>query len=197
MADRLLYLARHGAAVDEGELSPEGRRQARLLGRRLAGVRVAAIHHGPLPRAAQTADLIGRHLPGVPVRCSDLVGDYVPPVPDPSALPDAYARFLAGVSAEEYAAGARLAAAAIERYAVPAREPTRELVVTHSFLIAWFVRHALDAPEARWLGLNAANCGLTVIRYRPARPPTLVLFNDMSHLPPRLRWTGFPADLHP
>ncbi|MFG3699729.1 histidine phosphatase family protein [Micromonospora sp. NPDC047620] len=40
------------------------------------------------------------------------------------------------------------------------------MVVTHTFLIAWFVRHALDAPERRWLGFNAHNGGLTVIRYR-------------------------------
>jgi serine/threonine-protein phosphatase PGAM5 len=36
-----------------------------------------------------------------------------------------------------------------------------------------------------------------VILYRPDRPPTLVSYNDMSHLPARLRWTGFPAELVP
>lgn len=196
MAHRLLYLARHGDAIDDGQLSPVGRQQARLLGQRLATVPLAAIHHGPLPRAAQTAELISQHLPGVPVHCSEIVGDYYPPVPEPSALPDVYARFLDGVSADDYADGAKLATAAVEQYAVPAQVETRELIVTHSFLIGWFVRHALDAPDARWLGINAANCALTVILYRPDRPPTLVSFNDMSHLPPDLRWTGFPLELH-
>lgn len=89
-----------------------------------------------------------------------------------------------------------MAAAAIEEHAAPTTTDTHELIITHSFLIAWFVRHALDAPDARWLGLNAANCALTVILYRPHRPPTLMLFNDTSHLPPGLRWTGFPPELH-
>ncbi|GGQ56393.1 histidine phosphatase family protein [Couchioplanes azureus] len=196
MANRLLYLARHGEAVDDGNLTARGRQQADLLGERLATVPLTAIHHGPLPRAAQTADLISRHLPGVPMHCSDVVGDYVPPVPDLQALREVYARFLDGVTAEEYATGATLAAAALQQHAVPTTTDSHELVITHSFLIAWFVRHALDAPDARWLGLNAANCALTVLLYRPHRPPTLVSFNDTSHLPPELRWTGFPPELH-
>ena len=108
-------------------------------------VPLTAIHHGPLPRAAQTAGLISQHLPGVPLHCSEAVGDYVPPVPDVHGLPEVFARFLDGVTANEYAAGAALAATAIERHAGPGPTDTHELIVTHSFLIAWFV-HALDAP---------------------------------------------------
>nr|WP_242704967.1 hypothetical protein [Streptomyces sp. IBTA2] len=32
------------------------------------------------------------------------------------------------------------------------------------------------------------------VRARP--PPTVLLANDMRHLPADLRWTGFPPDLH-
>jgi serine/threonine-protein phosphatase PGAM5 len=187
---RFLYLARHGNAIDEGDLSPAGREQARLLGQRMAGVPLTAVHHGPLPRAVQTAALIGACLPGVPLHSSEVVGDYFPPVGDVGALPAPYATFLDGVSAEEYATGARLAAAAIEQHATATEEESHELIVTHSFLVAWFVRHALDAPQARWVGLNAANCALTVIRYRADRPPTLITLNDMTHLPESLRWTS-------
>jgi len=190
-AYRFLHLARHGEAVDDGDLSPAGREQATLLGRRLAGLPIAVVHHGPLPRAARTAAMVAAHLPGVPVHAAEEVGDYIPPVPDPAALPETFARFLRDVSPAEYARGADLAAAAIARHARPQGQP-HELIVTHSFTVAWFVRHALDAPEARWLGLNAANAGLTTILYRTDRPPTLVAFNDLSHLPERLRWTGFP-----
>ncbi|WP_305788778.1 histidine phosphatase family protein [Symbioplanes lichenis] len=72
-----------------------------------------------------------------------------------------------------------------------------ELVVTHAFQVAWFVRAALGAPVDRWLGLPVANCGLTVIRWSPGRPAAVVLVNDLSHLPPELRWTGFPPGLPP
>jgi broad specificity phosphatase PhoE len=217
---RLLYLVRHGEARDDvgpdngglddggrddggrddggrddggrddgglggGGLSDAGRRQADLVGQRLRDVPLGAIRHGPLPRAAATAAVIAGHLPGVPLRESELVGDY-PPAPPPEGSPVTFSR-------AELARGAALAEAALRRFAVS--DGPDELIVTHSFLIAWFVRHALDAPPARWLGLNSGNGALTVIRYRPDRPPALVVFNDMSHLPEPLRWNGFPPDL--
>jgi probable phosphoglycerate mutase len=55
----------------------------------------------------------------------------------------------------------------------------------------------MDAPAARWLGLNSGNTALTVIEYRDGLPPTVVLFNDMGHLPQDLRWTGFPPSALP
>jgi probable phosphoglycerate mutase len=194
VANRFLHLVRHGEAVDDGALSQRGQQQARLVGQRMVGLPIAAIHHSPLTRAVQTTQLISERLPDVPVHASELVGDYFPPVPDPKVLPDVYARFLDGMTAEEYAAGAQLAAAAIERHAVPAEADTHEVIVTHNFVIGWFIRHALDAPAWRWLGLNQGNCALTTILYRLDRPPAVVLFNDMGHLPPDLRWTGFPTD---
>ncbi|MEO3821566.1 histidine phosphatase family protein [Plantactinospora sp. B24E8] len=196
MANRFLHLVRHGEATADGRLTERGEQQARLVGRRLAGLPITTIQHSPLPRAVRTTQLISECLPEVPVQVSELLDDHVPPVPDPQSLPDVYLRFLDGVTAEEYAVGARLAEAAIARYAVPAEVDTHDLVVTHNFQIGWFVRHALHAPGWRWLGLNQGNCALTTILYRSDRPPALVLFNDMGHLPPELRWTGFPADQH-
>jgi probable phosphoglycerate mutase len=181
---RYLYLARHGAAIDEGELSDIGRRQAELLGKRLAGAPLASITHGPLPRAAATAAVVSAASPGVPCGAEDYVGDYVPFVP--AAAPS----WQAGEAAEE-----SLAAAALERFARPADEDVHELVVTHSFLVAWFVRDALGAPPERWIGINSGNAALTVIRYSADRAPGVLMFNDMAHLPVDLRWTGFPAEL--
>ena len=184
MSSRYLYLARHGEAIDEGELSPVGRRQAELLGERLAGVPLTSIAHGPLPRAAATAAIVAARLPGVPVTVSEVADDYVPFLPDPP--PPA----LAGEVADE-----SRAAAALDRYARPSLVELHELVITHSFQVAWFLRAALGAPPERWIGLNAANAALTVIRYRPDRDPAVLMFNDMSHLPPELCWTGFPDAL--
>lgn len=67
----------------------------------------------------------------------------------------------------------------------------------HALGVAWLVRHALDAPPARWLGLDSANTALTLIEYRPGLPPGMTMFNDMSHLPVDLRWTGFPHTARP
>lgn len=195
-----LYLVRHGDAVPhDGPLSDIGRQQARLTGKRLRGVPFAAIHHGPLPRAAQTAALIAAELPGVPVAASDLVGDYIPSDPDAADLPSGFATFISSHSAAERAQGAELGAAAIVRFTGDDGQQgdEHELVVTHNFFIGWFVSRALGAPHWRWLGLNQMNCALTVIAYQRDLPPALICFNDAGHLPPDLRWTGFPASVRP
>ena len=46
----------------------------------------------------------------------------------------------------------------------------------------WFVRHVLDAPWWRWMSLNQANCGLTIIKISSGEPAALVTFNDTGHL---------------
>ncbi|SNT22572.1 histidine phosphatase family protein [Actinacidiphila glaucinigra] len=200
-ATRYLYLVRHGEALpDESGLSDDGRRQAALLGRRLADLPISVVHHGPLPRAAQTAALIGEHLDGADLRVSETAGDYVPYFPRREELPrdsaDHLLRFLEGATAEERALGSSLALRALEQFTGPAEgdRERHELVVTHNFLVGWLVRHAMDAPAWRWLGVNQANAALTVIRYMPGRPVSVMVQNDMRHLPEELRWTGFPPE---
>ncbi|MFI0717699.1 histidine phosphatase family protein [Streptomyces sp. NPDC021224] len=198
MGTRYLYLVRHAEAVpDETRLSERGRRQAHLLGERLAGYPVSAVRHGPLTRARETAEAVGAHLDGVRLHACEVAGDYVPYVPRRDELPtecaDFLLSFLAGVTDEERAYGERLAKEAIGRFTGPTEgeADVHEVVVTHNFLVGWLVRHALDAPAWRWLGLNHGNASLTVLRYAPGRPTSLLVQNDMTHLPPDLRWTGF------
>lgn len=200
---RFLYVARHGEATpDETELTEQGRRQAVLLGERLRGVPLSAVHHGPLPRAAQTARLVHEQLTrDVPLTVSEPAGDYVPHVPRREELPaesaDRFLAFTEQFPEAERSQGPELAAAALARFTGPVEgdEPRHELVVTHAFLAAWLVRDALDAPAWRWLGLNHSNAALTAIRYTPGRPAALLMVNDMGHLPEELRWTGFPPEL--
>ncbi|MFD5028871.1 histidine phosphatase family protein [Streptomyces sp. NPDC058405] len=202
-APRYVYLARHGeASPDESSLTDNGRRQAVLLGERLQRSPLSAIYHGPLPRAEETARLICDQLDDVPLQPSELTGDYIPYVPQREELPsepaDAMLGRLAQFPAEERENGPELARKALARFAGPVDgdEPRHELIVTHNFLIGWLVRDALDAPKWRWMGLNHANAALTVIRYAPGRPASVLFYNDMRHLPAELRWTGFPPELH-
>ncbi|MGX1887008.1 histidine phosphatase family protein [Streptomyces sp. NPDC055287] len=202
-ATRYLYLVRHGEALsDESGLTEGGRRQAVLLGQRLRDIPFAAVHHGPLPRAEQTARLIGDQLKNVPLRVSEVAGDYVPYMPVRDELPvesaDFFLRFLAGATEEEREHGAALARQALDMFTGPVdgEQDRHELVVTHNFLVAWLVRDAMHAPQWRWLGLNHCNAALTVIRYAPGRPASVLISNDMRHLPTELRWTGFPPEVH-
>ncbi len=192
MATRHLYLARHGEADAFGNLTDVGRQQASLLGQRLAKLPIGAIWHSPLARAAASAHEIARHLPGVAVcEAAELI-DHVPYVPEAAETPASWAGFFDGYNATEAAAGYALAQALTARFATAADADSHEILITHAYPIAWLVRDALGASLSRWLGLNSANTGLTVIEHRTGQNPTLVMFNDMSHLPAELRWTGFP-----
>ncbi len=192
---RTLYLARHGAAA--GSLTEEGRTQARLLGQRLASVPLTGVFHSPVPRAAETAALVCAALPDGPVSVAPLVGDYLPYAPAAAELPSEFApvalAHVADYTTLQHETGPGLAARALAEFTAPVERA--DLVITHSQIVCWFVRAALGAPAARWLGIDAANAALTVLRYRQGWPPALVMFNDQSHLPPDLRWTGFPGQI--
>ncbi|MEQ4305609.1 histidine phosphatase family protein [Plantactinospora sp. B6F1] len=200
MATRHLYVARHGAADAFGELKDAGRRQSALLGERLAGLPIDHIWHSPLPRATASAHELARHLPGVPVAEAPELVDHVPYVPGPAEMPRGWAGFFDGYDEAEATSGSGLADALLARFATvpePGRPDSYEVLITHAYPIAWLVRAALQAPPVRWLSLDSANTGLTVIEYRTGLAPTLVMFNDLSHLRGDLRWTGVRADGRP
>ncbi len=202
MPVRHLYLTRHSEPGEDGRLTERGVQQAGLLGRRLSNVPFESVQHGPLPRATETAHLVAMQFDSnVSVVELDAAGDYIPHVPTADEVgPEHQAgvlAFLADVSSGEAAQGASLAAEAIRLLTGPeqGQEDSHHLVVTHAFTIGWLVRHAIAAPPWRWLGLDNGHAALTVLRYSTERPPTMVVFNDMSHLPDELRWTGFPDDV--
>ena len=196
-----IYLVRHGEhqdaehGLEDGPLSPRGVRQAGLLADRLSGVPFDAVWHSPLPRAVRSAEVLGAQLPGVQVRPADELADHVPYLPDP--VPPGWEGFFDDEDRAEAAEGARLAAALIARFARPAATETHEVLVTHAFQVAWLVRDALAAPPESWLGMPYGNASLTTLEYRDDRGASLILANDLGHLPSELRWTGFGPAARP
>ncbi|MBN9178306.1 MAG: histidine phosphatase family protein [Microbacterium sp.] len=193
-----LYLVRHGEHLDaehgleDGPLSPRGRRQAELIADRLSGVPLDAVWHSPLERAAETARAVAQRLPSVEPEPSALLFDCIPSGPG-ADMPPAYDGFFGSITEADIEAGSAQMADAVGEFLV--RKPgSHELLITHNFVIAWFVREVLDAPDWRWMTINQANCGLTVLAQRPGRPWTLALHNDLAHLPVELR-TGLPEAL--
>lgn len=185
MDERVLYLVRHGEADghdDSSQLTDRGREQAARAAARLAGAGIAVVHHSPLPRAAETARIIADVL-GARTIADEIVGDYIPFDPvGVAGLPDRFADFAARLTLSERDLGPQLAARAFERFGGGPDADVSELVVTHNFTIGGFVCHALAAPMWRWMTLNQANCGITIIRYRTGYPPALECFNDTGHL---------------
>ena len=193
---RYLYLVRHGEQQDaehglpDGPLSPRGIRQAELIAERLGGVPFTGAWHSPLRRAQETSAIIAKRLPALTPKPSALLFDCIPSGPTPDS-PHAFDAWFHSVTEAEIDAGRAQMSDAVDEFFGPSRTDRHELLITHNFVIGWFVRHVFDAPEWRWLGLNQANCGLTIIRVRSAKPPVLVVHNDLSHLPVELR-TGLP-----
>ena len=193
-----LYLVRHGEQQDaehglpDGPLSARGRKQATAIARRLATVPFSHAWHSPLQRAAETASVVAKSVRTLEPQPSALLMDCVPSGPQPD-MPAAFEPFFGGVTAEELDAGAAQMADAVAEWLSPSRSERHELLITHNFVIAWFVREVFGAPPWRWMGLNQANCGLTIIRVRSAKPPVLVCHNDLGHLSPELR-TGLTVE---
>lgn len=191
-----LYLVRHGEQLDaehglpDGPLSPRGRRQAEALAERLGGIPFDAAWHSPLQRASETAGIIAAKMPALEPEPSALLFDCIPSGPAPET-PSAYDPFFGSVTDEEIDAGRAQMADAVAEFLRSSREDRHELLITHNFVIGWFVREVLGAPDWRWVSINQANCGLTVLTQKPGRPWSLVVHNDLAHLPPELR-TGLP-----
>jgi probable phosphoglycerate mutase len=194
-----IYLVRHGEHLDaehgltDGPLSPRGQRQAAAIADRLSGVPLEAVWHSPLQRAEQTAYTVAGRLPSVSPTPTALLFDCVPTGMSDDT-PAAYEPFFGAVTEAEVEAGRAQMADATAEFLTRRSGEVHELLITHNFVIAWFVREVLQAPDWRWLTLNQAHCGLTVIAQRPGRPWTLLAHNDLAHLPFELR-TGLPEPL--
>ncbi|MGN7859744.1 histidine phosphatase family protein [Microbacterium sp. 22303] len=194
-----IYLVRHGEHQDaehglaDGPLSPRGRRQAEHIADRLSGLPLDAIWHSPLLRAAETARAISERIPSVEAEPSALLFDCVP-TGMTEETPAVFEPFFGSITDAEIEAGRAQMGDAVNEFLVRKPGDVHEVLITHNFVISWFVREVLEAPEWRWMTLNQANCGLTVISQKQGRPWSLVAHNDLSHLPMELR-TGLPDPL--
>ena len=192
-----LYLVRHGEQQDaehglpDGPLSPRGKRQAQLIAERLGGIPFTVdVPLAAEPRGRDRRDH-GRADAGADAGAVEPAVRLHPVRARRPDMPKAFESFFGAVTDAEIEAGRAQMDDAVNEFLTPARGDRHDLLITHNFVIGWFVRHVFDAPDWRWLGLNQANCGLTIIRVRSAKPPVLVVHNDLGHLPVELR-TGLP-----
>ena len=180
-----IYLVRHGEHQDaehglaDGPLSPRGQRQAELIADRLSGLPLDAVWHSPLLRANETARAIAHRLPSVDPEPTALLFDCVP-TGMTDETPAAYEPFFGSVTEAELDAGRAQMFDAVNEFLVRKPGDVHEVLITHNFVISWFVREVLGAPEWRWMTLNQAHCGLTVIAQKQGRPWTPVSYTHLT-----------------
>ena len=190
---RYVYLIRHGTYESVDSLDDRvangvnalGREQARLLGKRLAGlpVKPSLLVSSDLTRARETADEIGAMLHMTPER-DTLIAECLPPSSRP------------GFDQEHDAAEMALCAATLEaawaKYCRPSSErDAHDILVCHGNVIRWFVNRALGNDVRHWTSLDIGNGSLTILAVRPDGSARLVMYSDVGHLPvEKQTWAG-------
>ena len=184
----MIHLVRHGQAaggdtVDPG-LSDLGRRQVQALATRLAFRPVRQVLHGPSRRTSETARILTENLGAGPVP-SELLADRTP-VPSAERRGDypthRWEWFDDVPEAERDLDGTELTAAWHKLWFEHHDEEI--VLVTHAFVVAWFVRDVLNAPPATWMRIGPiGNATLTSIGPNLAGEPVVETFNAEVILP--------------
>jgi serine/threonine-protein phosphatase PGAM5 len=191
MATRTIYLVRHGQHGSEndqgdtleGGLTPIGVEQAKLTARRFRSLPISAIYCSTLRRAVETAEIIAREFPDVPLQRSRGLQECYPCVPP---IPP-YIECFAQVPAEEIAQGKEQAEKAFDRYFKRARgNDKHESLVCHGNLIRYLVCRVLGAQPEAWGRMDMCNCGINTVLIKPDGRLILVSHNDVGHLPTHL-----------
>jgi len=196
MAIRYLYLVRHGkydstaAPSDEpdGPLTAEGREQAILTAQRLRGLPITAIHHSTAERATETARLIARQFPDVPLQPSPLLRECIAAIPPPAALPAKYRAAILKLPRDLLRRGKTQAERAFDKYFKrPRGGDSQEIIVSHGNLIDYFACRVIKAPAWAWINLDIRQCGVSEVVIDSTGWMRLMSHNDTGHLPEHLR----------
>lgn len=185
----------------DNSLTQLGREQAELCGFRLKELTKGTLrpHAGggtvkvewdsvissDMPRAKQTAEIIGKVL-GVPLAPPDpMLAEGCPCIPEPAS--SAYTPSEHTVWKD----GSRIEAA-FRKYVHRAKPPKGDdehpedewhLVVCHGNVIRYFLCRALQLPPEAWLRFATFNTGITHLRVGPSGNVSLQGFGDVGHLP--------------
>jgi broad specificity phosphatase PhoE len=201
-----MILVRHGQSTwnrehrIQGQLDPplsdEGRRQAELLGRRLAGRGLAAFYASDLKRAFETAEAIGALVDLVPESTPGLreiyLGEWEGLRTDEIAerFPDAWARWSEEPDWDLVPGGegaARFEARVICTLdEIHDRHPHGDvLVVTHGGVIQVALHRVIGRPSRGLFPFKIQNASISLIEERFGR---MVIggSNDVAHLEPAL-----------
>jgi serine/threonine-protein phosphatase PGAM5 len=178
MPRRVVYLVRHGQYDIErgaaGELTADGRRQARATAQLLAALGVTFDTHrvSTLIRAQQTAEIVGKTL-NVEFEPSPLLSEGFP-------------TNIEGESARTFRADRKRFELAYDAFFQPPQASVTDLIVCHGNIIRFFVCKVLAIPVKRWIQLGTNHASVTRVVVKSNGLAGVASFNETSHLPTEL-----------
>jgi serine/threonine-protein phosphatase PGAM5 len=197
VARHYLYLIRHGQYNLTGKhklggkLTHIGQVQAEFAAKALRVLPISTIYASTLRRAAETADIIAREFPDIPMKRTQVLWECVP------MIPPRFANHFARIAAKdpdfttEYVAQQRAQAEkAFTRYFKPLRngEDKHELLICHGNIMRFLVCRAMAVDPDAWGNLLVNHCGISRIVVESDGSMFLLSHNDVGHMPTHL-WT--------
>lgn len=192
MAKRTIYLIRHGQQdrqpsyddVLETGLTPLGRKQAALLGKRLKSVPATSIHSSDLRRAVETAEAIDKHFPKLAIQQTSLLRECVPSVPPSKERRPYFQQF----SKSEIRQCKSNLDKIYQTFFKPARGRDKcHFIVCHGNVIRYLICKMLKAAPGAWVHMDIQNCGISTVVIEPEWGMYLLYHNDVAHLPKGMR----------
>jgi serine/threonine-protein phosphatase PGAM5 len=190
MGRKIIYLVRHGQAAYaetepkdvHGYLTELGRQQAHLAAKRLAQLPITAIHHSDLKRASETAELIAKQLPHVPLHATALLRECIPCAP---ARPTTWAANVSPAKMQENQQ--RLEYIFTRYFAAEEHKEAYDVLVCHGNILRYLICRALQVPPQAWINADIHNCGISEVLIETDGRTMLISHNDTGHLPYTMR----------
>lgn len=193
MAERLIFLVRHGQyhfdGQNRGRLTELGWEQARYTGDLLQRYRVNRILCSTLPRAQETAKVIGRMAKRTPQE-DELLVEAVPSIPPRMA--ETILQMMENDPTLTHAAiheHKKRADAAFERYFVPVEGDAYQIdvLVAHGNIIRYFACCALGVNHDTWAKFDIGHASISSVTIGANGAMSLVSWNEMHHIPGDMR----------
>jgi serine/threonine-protein phosphatase PGAM5 len=176
---RVLHFVRHGqyhrGDTATGTLTELGKRQAAFIARHFRGQVIDSLVSSDMPRAVQTADILGNELGIRRIRRHPLLREVLPtPVPGMK------------VGRETRIFDANRVELIVTRFFKPSRTTRHEIVVCHGNLIRALVIRLATGRLTGWYRLFTHHGGVTSFVVAP-KGIAILDFNVHEHIPRKLR----------
>ena len=187
---RTIVFVRHGQySSDPEKLTRLGRKQANMAAKAIAFLRPSKIHCSTMPRAIETASIIGQHT-GLKFKTKDIFREGL--LPGTIGFNQLMTKGMSPAKKKESLAKLKVArknadVAFKTVFKIPRKVQDTEVVVAHGNVIRHWVCKALDISDKNWLKMDVSHASLTTVRVSKSGHFTLLGFSDKGHLPLKMR----------